>query len=317
MRHVASFGEKLSHKAIGVFVRAALPCTIRLGEVHIQRRGRRQLLMLRKLFAIVQRQGFPQTQRQRLKQPDHRFANSRCPPIPNFGHQQITRFPVDQRHRTTVMSAADHGVAFPVAVTCPPIDHGRTPFDRDARWQLAAFFVASPHSSQTPQVSSPIGSGMMSVNPRVDRLTRDVPMGIVGKIVPRPSGNLIGRPSQSETLTYITCNFRPFHLANPRTPTPSVVGLCLCRRSPVTVGATVPSQLTRNRRRVSFQPSGNLRLTAMLMDHQGYLFPFLKSKMTCHHGDSVQKGLFCKTTLSNIPVMFSPIPVFNLVAFQF
>jgi hypothetical protein len=57
--------------------------------------------------------------------------------------------------------------------------------------------------------------------------------------------------------------------------------------------------------------------SALRMDHLGYLFTFLKGKMTRHHGDSVQKGLFCKTTLSNIPVMFSPIVVFALVAFQF
>jgi hypothetical protein len=28
-------------------------------------------------------------------------------------------------------------------------------------------------------------------------------------------------------------------------------------------------------------------------------------------------GLFPRTTLSNLPVMFSPIPVLHLVAFQF
>jgi hypothetical protein len=70
VRHVASLGEELSHQAVGIFIRAALPCTIGLCEAHSQR-GRRRL------------------------------------PVLDLAQQQVARFPVHQRNGAGAMSPGD------------------------------------------------------------------------------------------------------------------------------------------------------------------------------------------------------------------
>ena len=73
---------------------------------------------------------------------------------------------------------------------------------------------------------------------------------------------------------------------------------------------------TRNGGWMPAQPPGYLHLLAATMVHLGYQFAFLKGKLTGHHRKSI-RGFLNKTTQSNLPVMFSPIPVFHLVALQF
>jgi len=56
VRQVASFREELSHEAIGVFVRAALPGTIGARKVDPQSGFRGKQLVLGELLAVVQSQ---------------------------------------------------------------------------------------------------------------------------------------------------------------------------------------------------------------------------------------------------------------------
>jgi hypothetical protein len=97
------------------------------------------------------------------------------------------------------------------------------------------------------------------------------------------------------------------------------IRLHLGRRCPVTVGVAIASQLTRNRRRMPFQPRGNFRLAAMRTEHLGYPFALLKSKMTCHHGDSVQRVCSENHPIENPRDVFTkgggrelPVPRFSL-----
>jgi hypothetical protein len=93
--------------------------------------------------------------------------------------------------------------------------------------------------------------------------------------------------------------------------------LRLGRQRPVAAGTAIALQFSANRAGMPIQPLGDLAPLSMLVAHLGYDFAFLVLKMMGHRGDSVQKGCFRKTTLSNLPAMLSPIPVFYLVATQF
>lgn len=55
IRRSGPLGETLADQAVGVFVRAALPGTVGIGEVGLQRGFPLQLQMLRELLAVVQR----------------------------------------------------------------------------------------------------------------------------------------------------------------------------------------------------------------------------------------------------------------------
>ena len=139
------------------------------------------------------------------------------------------------------------------------------------------------------------------MNPGVDRLPRDVTPRIAGKIIPRASSDLVGRPPLPQPLTHVTGDLGPLHFAGPGPMAATRIRLDLGRRRPVAVGVAVAPQLTGNRRRMPFQPPGNFRLAATGMDHLGYPLAFLKSKMTCHHGDSVQQGYFRKPPYRTSP----------------
>ncbi len=57
---VGALGKELTDQPVSVFVGAALPGTVGLGEVDLQRVLCCELLMLRKLLAVVERQRLPQ-----------------------------------------------------------------------------------------------------------------------------------------------------------------------------------------------------------------------------------------------------------------
>ena len=53
------FGKELPQQAVGVFIRAALPRSIRLGEVDVETQPSRETRVLGELFAVVERGGPP------------------------------------------------------------------------------------------------------------------------------------------------------------------------------------------------------------------------------------------------------------------
>jgi hypothetical protein len=96
------------------------------------------------------------------------------------------------------------------------------------------------------------------------------------------------------------------------------VGLFLSRNRPVTVAAPISAKFAGNRAFGSAEPLCNVRQAAIAASHPGYNLTVFQGKMMGHRGDSVRKGcLLNKTTQSNIPAMFLPIPVFHSLAFQF
>ena len=206
VRQVASFRKELPHQTVGIFVRATLPSTIGLREIYAQGNLRCQLLVFGELFTIVQGQRLSQSGGQGLKQLFDRLANGRRPSVGNLAQQQVARFSVHQRDGSATVSLADHRVALPVAVACPAIDRRRTPFDRDASRQLAAIFRASPHAPQASQVAAPVGSsGLLDMDPSVNRLPRDVAARMVGK-----TGAVRGRAGDSTRVVIITGNGKSF-----------------------------------------------------------------------------------------------------------
>jgi hypothetical protein len=160
---------------------------------------------------------------------------------------------------------------------------------------LAAVFRAPPHTPQTPQVTPPVGAGgVPRVNPSVDRRTRNVTTPIVGEIAPRTPGDLVGRPILPQPLAYIAGHFGSIQLAHPRPAAASRFRLGLGGHGPIAVAAAIATQFTGNGGGMPAQPTGNLHLLAITAMHLGYHLAFLKGKMTCHRGDSVQKGCFLK-----------------------
>ena len=64
-----------------------------------------------------------------------------------------------------------------------------------------------------------------------------------------------------------------------------------------------------------FQPPGNFRLAATDMDHRDTLC-VPQDKMTCHHGTPFNR-VISEITLSNLPVMLSPIQFSTSLHFNF
>jgi hypothetical protein len=170
-----------------------------------------------------------------------------------------------------------------------------------------------------PQPTSPARSaGIFGENPGVNRLVRKLPPTVAREVVVGTPGDLIGRPQPSQPFSHISPRLWPLQLADSRPTAASRFGLRLGRQCRVAAATAIALQFPTNGAGMPLQPAGNLTLFSTVVVHLGYDFAFLVGKMMGHRGDSVQKGKFPeKTTLSNLPAMFSPIPVFHTVAIQF
>jgi hypothetical protein len=100
-------GKKSRRKTVRVFVRAAPPRRVRPGEVDVQIDLFRQLLVLGKLLAVVERQGLPQPCGQGLILLGGGLPDGGRPQIGNAAEQQVSRLPIDKRDRPAATVGAD------------------------------------------------------------------------------------------------------------------------------------------------------------------------------------------------------------------
>ena len=315
---IRSLGKELTDQAVGVFVRASLPRTVGIGKIDLQRGFRRQSLMVGKLLPVVQRQRLPQRRRHATKLLRRDAANRRGVQIAGAVEQKVARLALDQRNGPAATVRADQRVALPIAVAASAVHDGGTARNARRTRNSPAIVGVFPLPAGAPQVATPMqAGGLFAVNPSIDRLVRKLPLSVAWEVAAGTSSDLVGRPPLPQPFLHVTPRVGLVELANPRLPA-SRVGLRLGRQRRVAARTAVTSQFAGNRAGVSTQPVGDLPLFSPVVVHLGYDFAFLVGKMMGHRGDSVQKGDFLtKTTLSNLPAMFSPIPVFHPVAFQF
>jgi hypothetical protein len=114
---VRALGEELADQAVGVLVPAALPRTVRLGEVDLQCGFHLQLLMFGKLLAVVQGEGFSQGRGRRRVSFCGGLADRRRLQVGDLAQQQVARLPLEQRGRLAAAIGADDRVSLSVAET--------------------------------------------------------------------------------------------------------------------------------------------------------------------------------------------------------
>lgn len=121
----AFLGEVLTHQAVGVLVGAALPGSVRMGEVEggIELPG--DGLVFGKLFAVVRRQGM-HARLEGFEQAGDRLADEMGGFTLDLGQQGIAALALDEGDDGLAVMGADDRVAFPMAYTSASLDRGRT-----------------------------------------------------------------------------------------------------------------------------------------------------------------------------------------------
>ena len=112
--HAAFFWDVLAQQAVEVFVAAALPTAIWVSEVGLNAQRLIHLLVVRKFFAVVYRQGLHACA-QRLESVLNRLADQVGAFVEDFAQPGIPAFALDQGHDGLLVSRPNDRIALPVA----------------------------------------------------------------------------------------------------------------------------------------------------------------------------------------------------------
>jgi hypothetical protein len=247
--------------------------------------------MLGKLLAVVQREGLPQDLGCGRIAFGGGLADGRRLQVGDLGQQQVSRFSLHERYRSATAMGTYDRIPLPVAEATATIDDRGASLDAHAGRQPPPVFPVWPLSPQTSQMTLPVfAHGLLGTNPGVDRLVRNLPPPIAGKIATRASFDLVGRPSPTQPLSDILMHVRSIHLGHPRPPTPASLGLPLGSHRPVAVAAAVTSQFAGDRAFVAAQSLGDSSQRVSVAVHLGYDLTLFHGKMTCHRGNSFRMG---------------------------
>lgn len=121
----AFLGEVLAHQPIRVLVGAALPGSVRMGEVEGGIEFPGDGLVFGKLFAVVRRQGM-HTRLEGLEQAGDSLADEMGGFALDLGQQGIAALALDERNEGLAMVGANDRVALPMTYPSARLDHGRT-----------------------------------------------------------------------------------------------------------------------------------------------------------------------------------------------
>jgi hypothetical protein len=209
-RQVCAFGQVLAQQPVGVFVCAALPGTVRIGKEDLDGEPLGQALVLGHLFPPIVRQGLPQ---QRGHVPEFlREALTGTPRIrpvhPGQEHQACGA--LHQGADSRDIARALDQVAFPVAGHRAGDHLGWTFVNRCHVGDLAAS-IGSPRPrsaglarlTQGRQQCAAQGSAWQHIEPRIDRLGREMFAHVVRIRASEPSGNLLGRAALRQMRPHI------------------------------------------------------------------------------------------------------------------
>ena len=137
---VGGFGEEVAQQAVGIFVGAAFPRGVGVGEVDVKVQAVFELLEVGEFFAVVAGQRLAELAGDRVERTDGCTAERVGALIGQLSGRQESAPALDVRRQRAFAFRALHGVGLPVAESGAAIDHPRAFFDADSAGDMAAVF---------------------------------------------------------------------------------------------------------------------------------------------------------------------------------
>jgi len=140
--------EELADEPVHIFVGAAFPRGIGMGEEEVRVEFHRDPLVLGKLLAVVGCQGMDVVSKRR-QQGNHGIRNCLCGLERNVGDQRIARRALVNRNERLFLTGADDKVRLPVAEA--------STLGHDGRTQINRHLVGNRAASLAPAIAFPAG----------------------------------------------------------------------------------------------------------------------------------------------------------------
>ena len=199
-RQVRALRQVLAQQAIRILVGAALPGAVRIGKEDLDREPPGQLLVLGHLFAPIVRQGFAQCGGDVPEFLREALAGTRRIRPLHPSQDDQTRRPLYQRADHRAITGSLDEIAFPVARHCAGNRFGRALSHRRHIGKLAPS-IRSPRPrpprfaclTQCCQQFAPQRAAGQHIEPRIDRLGREVLAHVVRIRTLKPPSNLLRR----------------------------------------------------------------------------------------------------------------------------
>lgn len=154
-------------------------------------------------------------------------------------------------------------------------------------------FPAAGALAATPQQRFPVLAIRILLDPGVDRLRRNAPLGV---LLLHPARDLFRRPLLRQGSTDGVVDFRIVHLADQGTFLSPLLRLAMSLRGVVFLARAVALQLAADGGWRAAQGLCDFRLTRLPRLPRRYAITFFHRKMTGHRWDSIPKGKVCKTS---------------------